>query len=393
MSARRLSDAHFVAIALAITLLLAGGAAMLEAPSRGGAGGASSFSAAPGGTKAAFTTLKQLGYTIERSYEPLASLRADPARTTLLLTGRLPPSDQDRRAWMRFVEAGGIALVVGAAGADLLRVSGAAPAFMAPTPGEHRALAPSPLTWKTKGITMTPLGGAPKFGPTYARLFAVSDDEPLVTTARIGGGRVVWWASAEPMTNLYLSRASNLQLLLNLAGVPGERALLWDEHYHGHSRSLWSYASGTPLPWVAAQASVMALAVLVTFSRRRGPIRARASDVRTSPLEFIDMLRSMYQRGGAAGAAAAAGRTRLRRLAVSVCGIPADSSDDLFAHAVAANTGMPAGAVAAIMASGDRVLRDPADRSKSALQAVQGYQRLVGLLTTQRRPGETRKIS
>jgi hypothetical protein len=140
---------------------------------------------------------------------------------------------------------------------------------------------------------------------------------------------------------------------------------------------LWSYAANTPLPWIGAQVGLMMLAVSAAYSRRRGPVRARAVDARTSPMEFIEMLLALYRRAGANGAAVTAARARLKRAVTSACGLPSDSSDDVLARAVAARTGVDAGEVADLLGATDRAVRQPDVNGPDALKLTQRLQRLT----------------
>jgi len=354
MPVGRLTDRQLVLCTGLLTIALVVVSALLTVPG-GGAAGPTSLSAAAAGGKAAYDTLAALGYRIERSYEPMASLRVDPASTTLLITGPLEPSSQDRRALTRFLEAGGEVLVVGAQGAAFLEVKGARPAPPMPAlPNLHRVMAASPVSVGVTEITMRGDAGTPAFGPRYVSVFAVNDERPLVATASMGAGRATWWAAPTPLTNADVSHADNLQLLLNIAGAPGGRRVLWDEHYHGTSRSLWSYLARTPLPWAGAQVGLLALAAFAAFSRRSGPVRARASPPRTSPLEFIEMLGEMYRRAGARPAAVATARARLVRAATSSCGIPHDAPDGVIARAIASRTSASAAEIETVLADARR---------------------------------------
>ena len=387
MPAGRMTDKHLVLGAGALTVLLVIAGAVLS-PTVDGGSAASSFSAAAEGGRAAYDTLAALGYPVERSYEPLASLRVDPAATVLIVTGTGDASEQDRRALRAFIESGGEALLVGAHGASLLGVQGAAPPLpIPPPPVVHRVLAPSPLAADAPEITMRGHAGTPAFDPAYVAVFAANDDTPLVTTARIARGRVTWWAAPSPLANADIARAGNLALLLNVAGAPGARRVLWDEHYHGHSRSFWSYLVSTPLPWVGVQGLLIAVAAMAAFSRRSGPVRARGADARTSPLEFIDMLGTLYRRSGARGAAVAAARARLDRAVTTASGVPHDSPDEMFANAIAERTGEDARTVAALLAEARRAAADQELGAATAVDLVAQLQRLTG--RTARTGGES----
>lgn len=379
MSAGRVTDTHVIVAGGILTVLLAGATAFIGPAGGADANRASSFSAAPEGARAAFLTLSRLGYHIERSYEPMTGVGADPASTVLVLTGQILPSEQDRGALQTFLQNGGTALLVGVQGARFLDVPGAsADPFVRPT--RHRVVVPSPLALSAAEITMVPAASPPKFDASWVSVFSVRGDQPLVATRRIGSGRAIWWASHTPLANVHISDADNLQLLLNVAGPPAGRRVLWDEHYHGHSRSLWSYAVNTPLPWMGAQLGLMAVALFAGYSRRRGPVRSRAVDARTSPLEFIDMLRALYKRAGASAAALAAARKRLQRATALAAGIPIDSPDDMVARTIAAKTGANQRDVLELLETTRHAAVDPA-------QALRLTQELQGLTLSVSRVG------
>jgi hypothetical protein len=353
MSAGRVSDGRLVAGAAVLTVILAGIGAYLSPRPASGGGDGSSYSAGARGGKAAFETLRLAGYDIERSLEPMTAIAGPPARTLMVITGALTPSEQDQRATREFVAAGGSVLLVGRSGAEFLGLNAQSlrvDPFAAPA--SHRVLAASPLTHGVTEITMPGVRGGAGFPPVHLLLFATSPTEPLVTTARIGEGRATWLAAITPLSNEHIRSADNFRLLLNVAGKPGDRRILWDEHYHGYSRSLWSYAASTPLPWALAQCGLLGLAAFATFSRRRLPLRPRAGDTRSSPMEFIEMLRVLYARAGGASAGVAAARNRFRRRVQAMAGLPAAASDEDVAAAAAKRLKAPANDVAALLAQG-----------------------------------------
>ena len=56
------------------------------------------------------------------------------------------------------------------------------------------------------------------------------DGRAVVVSYAVGQGRVIWWASALPLTNAGIRNRKNLDLLLNSVG--DSRRILWDEYYH-----------------------------------------------------------------------------------------------------------------------------------------------------------------
>lgn len=57
------------------------------------------------------------------------------------------------------------------------------------------------------------------------------------------------------------------------------------------------------MKWLLLQLTLMALAVLATFSRRSGPVCKPVTDVRLSPLEFVTTLGRLYENAGSASVA------------------------------------------------------------------------------------------
>lgn len=386
MSAGRVSDVAILVIAgAAIALLAALGAAISPPPMPGEERG-SSYSAGPDGAKAAFLTLKQLGFDIDRSLEPITALAVDPAETTLVLASpSASASEQDRKALHRFLEAGGRVIATGAAGASFLGgpVEATEP-LSVDAPTTYVPTFPSRLASGAPRIRIAPETEHPPLDATFFPIYGPENDA-VVRAARIGQGMAIWWAGSTPLSNAAVAEPGHLELLLNAVGSKDTRSVLWDERYHGHVRSLWSYAAATPLPWVLFQFGVMAAAALLTWSRRRGPVRANVVDSRSSPMEFVDTMGGLYEQARAASASVATARTRVRRLLQAECGLPLDSSNDALAHAVEGRLGVDGGPVADLLDRTDLAAAQPGLRSSEALALVSRLQALAATLGQPRR--------
>ena len=293
-----------------------------------------------------------------------------------------------------FVAAGGVVLLSGGSGAEFLGFEDVYPdQSLVSTPVvTHRVVTPSPIVDGVTEITISALEDEIAFGPEHVALFSQTGQQPLVTTAVIGAGRVVWLAAPTPFMNEHIAKVDNLQLLLNVAGQPGERQVLWDEHYHGNTRSLWSYAVNTPLPWMGAQIGLILGSAVFAFGRRRAPVRPRVDVPRTSSLEFIEMLGGLYRRSKAASAAMSVARARFLRAATSVCGVSPDRGDEAVARAVGARLAIDAGPVLRALT----VSRDASATANLAGNAATDLTRQLQTFTTQlyalrkmRRPAPT----
>lgn len=330
-----ISGALLVAIGL-IGFLLAPGASGPQT------GFPSSYSTASGGGKAAYLLLENLGYQVERwSASPLDLPREARGVVFVLAAPAERPSSAEASQIRSFVRDGGVLLATDASSAAFL-------------PEHHVVPAREPVllfqkfsaqkeTRVTRDAPEIVLRSNFRWDPKAP---AVNDEDrpygdkngPVVVTYRFGKGEVVWWADSTPLTNYGLAQSSNLMLFLNSVtptdGSPRATRVLWDEYYHGDRASLWSYLARTPAPWALAQLGMMALAALVTFARRSGPLRPLARESRLSPLEFIDTLGGLYQRKGAAREGLEIAYHRFRFMLLGRLGLPSSSSVDDIARGV-----------------------------------------------------------
>jgi hypothetical protein len=136
-----------------------------------------------------------------------------------------------------------------------------------------------------------------------------------------GKGEVIWWASSTPLENGSIQRAANLNLLLNSLGAPQNRHFYWDESLHGEVFSDWYYASGAALNLLKAGLAGIALLVVFSFSRRRGPVRDLPAPVRATPVEFLEALGSLYGEAHASSTAVELAYERFRRRMAELCGL------------------------------------------------------------------------
>ena len=335
----------------------------------------SSFASNPAGSRAVYLALQAAGYRVERSYEPLATLRRDPSSIVLVLAEpAIDASVQDLRAMRRLLEGGAVVLASGSAASAML------PDLKVGNPGRERESTAhetmvSPISRGVPSIHL-PRGGSLAVASTYVPVYG-DDEHTAVLAATFGKGTAVWFAGVYPLTNEGIARAGHAELLANILGPSGDRTILWDEHYHGHSRSLWSYMAGTPLPYAVLQVGIVGLLALVSLSRRRSPPRAIFDEARSSPLEFIDSMGSLYERAGTAAGAVATIRARVRRALVDACGIPASASDGQLAAAVGTRAGWPADRVEVLLGSSAKAASDPGLAPGEALSVTADLQRLA----------------
>jgi hypothetical protein len=153
---------------------------------------------------------------------------------------------------------------------------------------------------------------------------------------------------------------------------------------------LWSYVGRTPLVWAGAQLALGLCLAFVSFARRRGPIRPRRDEPRTSPIEFIETMGALYERGREAGPAVSTARGRVRRLLAGRSGLSAAASDDRLA-AAAQRYGLDRAGVESLLDRARLAAEDPATSERDAVALVRELQALGRTIEGNRRPSAARQ--
>jgi hypothetical protein len=276
----------------------------------------SSYLSSQHGALAAYETLVRAGYPIERWERPLGELAAVAGPETVVIFAEpFTREKDDIQAVRRIVERGGRVISTGFWGGYILPGDSAGPprefsfAACKLEPEGLDSLAGSGEVWMVPEATW-------QVGKPSDRVQYSCAGQPAVVEYDSGKGHVVWWASATPLENGSLVRAHNLDFFLNSLGPREGRHFYWDESLHGEVRSEWGFVSGPALWLLRLGLPLLAVLVLLSFSRRSGPVRALPPPVRATPIEFIDALGSLYRNSGAASTAVSIAWERFRRHAV-----------------------------------------------------------------------------
>ena len=194
------------------------------------------------GARAAYETLLRSGYPIERWERPLNELAATAGPETVVIFAQpFSREPNDIKAVRKIVERGGRVLSTGYWGGFIL------PGEASDTPKGFNfaacklepegldALAGSGETWMVPQATW-------QVGNPAERVEYSCAGNPAVVEYDWGKGHIVWWASSTPLENGSLSRAHNLDLLLNSLGPRGPPLLLGRV-------AAWGYSLGLELCW------------------------------------------------------------------------------------------------------------------------------------------------
>lgn len=280
----------------------------------------SSYLAGQHGARAAYDTLLNANYPIERWERPLTELAAIAGPDTVVVFAEpFSRETTDIRAIRQIVERGGRVLSTGYWGGYIL------PDGLPDTPKEFNfaacELEPEGLDFLagTGEVWMVPQATWQVGNPGQRTQYSCAG-QPAVVEYNYGEGHIVWWASSTPLENGTLARANNLDLLLNSLGPREGHHFYWDESLHGDIRSNWSYASGPALTMLRLGLLGIAVLIVFSFSRRSGPVRELPLPARAAPIEFLDALGSLYRSAGASSTAVAVALERFRRHTLRLCG-------------------------------------------------------------------------
>jgi len=275
------------------------------------------------GARAAYETLLRSGYTLERWERPLGDLAATAGSETVVIFAQpFSREDSDIKAVRTILERGGRVLSTGEGGGFILpgKAADSSRQFdFAACKLDPEGLDPLSSSGE---VWMVPESTWAVGNPAHRVEYSCAG-QPAVVEYAWEKGHVVWWASSTPLENGSLSRANNLDLLLNSLGPRQGHRFYWDESLHGDVQSPWSYASGPSLTILWIGLPLLGLLIVLSFSRRSGPVRDLPAPARATPIEFLDALGSLYRNAGAASTAVSIALERFRRHSLRLCGLRA----------------------------------------------------------------------
>lgn len=273
------------------------------------------------GAHAAYETLLGSGYTIERWERPLSELAATADSNTVVIFAQPLTRDlDDIKAVKQILERGGRVIATGMSGALLL--PGAAPSIPVNFNFAACKLEPEGLDPLASSGTVWMVPGASwQLGNPAYRVQYSCGNQPAIVEYDWGKGHIVWWASSTPLENGSLARDQDLDLLLNSVGPRAGHHIYWDESLHGDIRSVWSYAAGPSLTLLGIGLPILGILIVLSFSRRSGPLRDEPAIIRTAPVEFLEALGSLYKNARASSTAVTVAYERFRRQSLRLCGL------------------------------------------------------------------------
>ncbi len=355
-------------------VLLIAGALVFSSSAPGRAEYPTSYSSASSGAKAAYLLLSEMGYKTTRWERPLNDLPATANQTLILADPNEAPTRAERERLKSFVSEGGHVIATGMFAGTFLPENESTPDILAGMSWKKAsAISPSRITRAAPQIMLAP--GAYWQGSTVAYPLYGDGNHTLVVKYSFGRGEVLWWASATPLTNAGLKEPGNLEFFLACLGDQNKE-ILWDEYIHGYRQTLAGSIAHSPVKWLFVQLVILALAIIATFSRRSGPTSMPTTEVRLSPIEFVQTLGGLYERAGTASVVVDICYRRFRYWMTRRLGVAGNASSDELASAIRSRwelTGEGAGKdqVIVTLRSCEAASSDPFLKPAVALQLLQ----------------------
>ena len=349
---------------------------------------ASTYLSGQHGAMAAYETLVRAGYPVERWERPLGELAATAGPDTVVIFAEPFTREIDEiRAVRQIVERGGRVLATGfwggyllpGASPDMPREFNFAACRLEPEGLDH----PGRLGRSLDG-SRSHVAGGETIRPRAVQLRRAA----LRRGVRLGTGpRGVVGLGNAPRKRLAGPRPRP-GFLPEFAGPESWASfLLGRVAARRDSKSNWSFASGPALSMLRIGLPVLALLVLLSFSRRSGPVRELPPPVRTTPIEFIEALGSIYRNAGAASTAVSIAWERFRRHALRLCGMRGQKMGAAELAAVLRRRFPSAGPeLESSLAECEASIGNDALSPREALRIVQLLERLRGDLDAAARP-------
>jgi hypothetical protein len=253
-----------------------------------------------------------------------------------------------------------------------------------------RAAAPAGPTRAAPAITIVPQAAWNPQAP--ATTLYADDGVAVVTRFTVGRGEVLWWAAATPLTNAGLREPGNLEFVLACLGRPEDGPILFDEYLHGHGGTqAEGVRASSPFGWLLLQGLVLGTAVVLTFSRRSGPVLAAIADTRLSPLEFVQTLGGLYQRAGAASVAVDVCHQRFRYWVSRRLGTPFNLGTEELERVLRERRLFEDPEFRSTLADCEEARKKPRLRPRDALPLVRALYRYAAALHLFDRPGAARR--
>lgn len=260
-------------------------------------GDRSSYRSTPYGTLAFYTLLEESGYRVVRFEKPFTELKYhEPGSLVVIAPPKAHNPDEDEFiALNKWIEAGGLLIIIDRDIRNVTLGDAVVHTEQARSSSAVHPLQPTLFTRNVQRVALSAYATRVRVDSRAATYHIGDDQAAILADAQVGKGRVVLLSDPYVVANNGISQADNVILALNLLAERPAGKIAFDEYHHGYGASspgggLMSYFRGTPIPWMMAQAGLIAVLVVYSYGRRFGrPIPLR-SERRTTNLEFVSSM-------------------------------------------------------------------------------------------------------
>ncbi len=281
---------------------------------------ASTFLTSTGGLQALYWTLEEVKVPVARRTAPLAGAGGTDSlpRALAIISPAEQPTPAEMHALAEHVRGGGTLVFAASAwrtegpaydtlGLDVRRLPGPGGGEY----GEGVAATARPHRW-TEG-TGTVKGFRRGFGDSSrvvrerrATVLLEAGGMPVAIAYKMGGGTVVAFADARPLTNQQLRTSGAAPVFARAAAeLAAGGALTFDEYHHGFQGdgSVWKalrrFLGEHPAGHASLQLFAVLLLLMLAAGRRFGAPLPPPPARRRSPLEHVEALAGAYRQAGA----------------------------------------------------------------------------------------------
>lgn len=326
-------------------------------------GDRSSYRSTPFGSRAFYTLLEETGYKVARFEKPFTELKDRDPGTLIVIAPPVThnPDEEELSALSKWVEAGGLLIIVdreigmtvGDAAVHTERGSAASTAH---------PLQPTVFTRNVERVALSKHAKPVKVDSRTVTYHIGDDQAAVLADVQVGKGRMVLLTDPYVIANNGISEADNVIVALNLVAERPSGKIVFDEYHHGYGASstgggLMSYFSGTPVPWMMAQAGLLAALVVYSYGRRFGrPVPLRI-ERRTTNLEFVSSMANITRLAQASDLAMQNIYSEFRKRLCRFSGVPARIENDKLAAVAAHRAALDERELSALLARCEEIAR------------------------------------
>jgi uncharacterized protein DUF4350 len=349
-------------------------------------GSRSSYRTTPYGTLALYTLLEESDYPVTRLESPYTNLQSRDDISTLVIIS--PPADsnpnqEELESLNEWISDGGLVIIIDREifldfDGESVRTAqrGSKP--------EARPLQPTRYTEGVEQVALSPLASQIKLDSQSAIYHLGDETAAILADLKVGQGRVVLLTDPFIVANNGIVKADNVILSLNLFAERPAGKIAFDEYHHGYGRAreggIMSYFKGTPVPWMLAQAGLIALLVVYSYGRRFARPLPLLRERRTTNLEFVSSMANITRLARATDLAMQNIYSEFRKRLCRYGGLPSTAQTRQLAAAAARRARLSEDEISRLLARCEQVARGSQVSDAEMLDLVKRIRQIESLL-------------